>query len=201
MENCSLPSYHGYQWQLYSPWLRHYEDSRSCHQRQYQRGGGGGGGVCKKKRPRTAFSKAQISKLEEEFTVHKYLTVAKRQELSEYLKLTENQIKIWFQNRRTKWKRDFTNDLDIAIFQHQMALSMSNGWSSSRGFSTRHIYGQSVFDFQSPRDRPTYSITSNDIIASTHGSEEANALTSTTAKQNDRAIKLPVVSSLVAGIN
>ena len=42
----------------------------------------------------------------------RYLSVSKRMQLSKQLRLTETQIKIWFQNRRTKWKRKYTNDLE-----------------------------------------------------------------------------------------
>ncbi|MCL4162336.1 UNVERIFIED_CONTAM: hypothetical protein GTU68_066003, partial [Idotea baltica] len=59
----------------------------------------------RKKRPRTAFTANQIKSLETEFEKSKYLSVSKRLHLSKQLKLTETQIKIWFQNRRTKWKR------------------------------------------------------------------------------------------------
>ncbi|KAK9685938.1 Homeodomain [Popillia japonica] len=67
----------------------------------------------RKKRPRTAFTAAQIKSLEAEFERNKYLSVAKRCQLSKTLKLTETQIKIWFQNRRTKWKRKYTYVLNI----------------------------------------------------------------------------------------
>ncbi|TMW45360.1 hypothetical protein DOY81_009560, partial [Sarcophaga bullata] len=62
----------------------------------------------RKKRPRTAFSASQIKALETEFERGKYLSVAKRTALAKQLHLTETQIKIWFQNRRTKWKRKYT---------------------------------------------------------------------------------------------
>lgn len=42
------------------------------------------------------------------FQVDKYLSVNKRMELSKNLSLTEVQIKTWFQNRRTKWKKQMT---------------------------------------------------------------------------------------------
>lgn len=68
-----------------------------------------------KKRPRTAFTNEQIKALESEFQRSKYLSVARRMELSKTLKLTEAQIKIWFQNRRTKWKRKLAADMEYAI--------------------------------------------------------------------------------------
>lgn len=48
----------------------------------------------KKKRPRTAFTGAQIKALEAEFEKNKYLSVAKRCQLSKTLKLTETQVRI-----------------------------------------------------------------------------------------------------------
>ena len=48
------------------------------------------------------------------FQVDKYLSVSKRMELSKALNLTEVQIKTWFQNRRTKWKKQLTSRLKIA---------------------------------------------------------------------------------------
>lgn len=47
----------------------------------------------RKKRPRTAFTAAQIKSLEAEFEKNKYLSVAKRCQLSKTLKLTETQVR------------------------------------------------------------------------------------------------------------
>ncbi|KAL5287304.1 hypothetical protein ACFFRR_008292 [Megaselia abdita] len=74
----------------------------------------------RKKRPRTAFSASQIKSLEAEFERGKYLSVAKRTALAKQLHLTETQIKIWFQNRRTKWKRKYTSDVE-SIASHYYA--------------------------------------------------------------------------------
>lgn len=49
----------------------------------------------RKKRPRTAFTAAQIKSLEAEFERNKYLSVAKRCQLSKSLKLTETQVNIF----------------------------------------------------------------------------------------------------------
>ena len=46
----------------------------------------------RKKRPRTAFTAAQIKALENEFEKNKYLSVSKRMQLSKQLKLTETQV-------------------------------------------------------------------------------------------------------------
>ncbi|CAG5097897.1 Similar to BARHL1: BarH-like 1 homeobox protein (Homo sapiens) [Cotesia congregata] len=78
----------------------------------------------KKKRPRTAFTAAQIKSLETEFERSKYLSIAKRLQLSKSLKLTETQIKIWFQNRRTKWKRKYTNDVELFAQQYYSSLGI-----------------------------------------------------------------------------
>ena len=111
----------------------------------------------RKKRPRTAFTAAQIKALETEFEKNKYLSVSKRMQLSKQLKLTETQvcssnyeniwkinimsfsddwlfsrvltncslqIKIWFQNRRTKWKRKYTNDLEVLAQQYYSHIGL-----------------------------------------------------------------------------
>lgn len=67
-----------------------------------------------KKRKRTAFTATQVKELEGEFRRSKYLTISRRTELSKSLKLTETQIKIWFQNRRTKWKRKIAAEMEFS---------------------------------------------------------------------------------------
>ncbi|XP_055628947.1 ventral anterior homeobox 2 [Toxorhynchites rutilus septentrionalis] len=80
----------------------------------------------RKKRPRTAFSAAQIKALETEFERGKYLSVAKRTALAKTLQLTETQIKIWFQNRRTKWKRKYTADVEQLASHYYSQLGIGN---------------------------------------------------------------------------
>lgn len=65
-------------------------------------GGGSGGKV---RRARTAFTYEQLVALENKFKTTRYLSVCERLNLALSLSLTETQVKIWFQNRRTKWKK------------------------------------------------------------------------------------------------
>uniref|UniRef100_H2YBZ4 Homeobox domain-containing protein n=1 Tax=Ciona savignyi TaxID=51511 RepID=H2YBZ4_CIOSA len=58
----------------------------------------------KPKRIRTAFP-GQLLRLEHEFDKNHYVVGAERKQLASTLKLTETQVKVWFQNRRTKFKR------------------------------------------------------------------------------------------------
>ncbi|XP_044304168.1 NK1 transcription factor-related protein 1 [Varanus komodoensis] len=59
----------------------------------------------KPRRARTAFTYEQLVALENKFKATRYLSVCERLNLALSLSLTETQVKIWFQNRRTKWKK------------------------------------------------------------------------------------------------
>lgn len=62
-------------------------------------------GFNRKKKARTAFSREQVMELEKKFQEKKYLSSSERGELAEKLKLSDMQVKTWFQNRRMKLKR------------------------------------------------------------------------------------------------
>ncbi|XP_069555763.1 homeobox protein Nkx-3.1 [Brachyistius frenatus] len=59
----------------------------------------------KQRRSRAAFTHLQVLELEKKFNHQKYLSAPERAHLASTLRLTETQVKIWFQNRRYKTKR------------------------------------------------------------------------------------------------
>ncbi|XP_040010648.1 NK2 transcription factor related 7 [Xiphias gladius] len=58
-----------------------------------------------RRKPRVLFSQSQVSELERRFGQQRYLSAPEREHLARILKLTSTQVKIWFQNRRYKCKR------------------------------------------------------------------------------------------------
>ncbi|XP_067660631.1 barH-like 1 homeobox protein [Haliotis asinina] len=67
----------------------------------------------KPRKARTAFTDHQLSCLEKSFERQKYLSVQDRMELAAKLNLTDTQVKTWYQNRRTKWKRQTAVGLEL----------------------------------------------------------------------------------------
>ncbi|KAF6209697.1 hypothetical protein GE061_015446 [Apolygus lucorum] len=76
------------------------------------------GGNKRKKKTRTVFSRSQVFQLESTFDMKRYLSSSERAGLAASLHLTETQVKIWFQNRRNKWKRQLAAELEAANMAH-----------------------------------------------------------------------------------
>lgn len=83
------------------------------------------------KKSRTSFTKGQIQKLEVKFGEQKYLTKLDRTRLAQELGLTEKHVKTWFQNRRTKWKKD-CSDIDWSKHKEMAATLMYNQYLENK---------------------------------------------------------------------
>ncbi|KAK5649376.1 hypothetical protein RI129_000405 [Pyrocoelia pectoralis] len=121
------------------------------------------------RKPRQAYSAKQLERLESEFKVDKYLSVSKRMELSKALNLTEVQIKTWFQNRRTKWKKQLTTRLKMA--QRQGLFSPHYFAPNSQHYPTIFppyyspvgcIFGIPLIDDARPANSPTLISSNNE---------------------------------------
>ncbi|XP_046975656.1 homeobox protein not2-like [Vanessa cardui] len=69
------------------------------------------------KRIRTIFTPEQLERLEAEFERQQYMVGPERLYLAHALQLTEAQVKVWFQNRRIKWRKHH-----LEVTQQRLAL-------------------------------------------------------------------------------
>ncbi|XP_022619517.1 homeobox protein HMX2 [Seriola lalandi dorsalis] len=116
---------------LPQPLLQDYkeEQERPCHQmsplsEERQTDGADKQGNSAKKKTRTVFSRSQVYQLESTFDMKRYLSSSERACLASSLQLTETQVKTWFQNRRNKWKRQLSAELEAANMAHASAQTL-----------------------------------------------------------------------------
>ncbi|XP_029016265.1 homeobox protein Nkx-2.3-like [Betta splendens] len=136
-----------------------------------------------RRRPRVLFSQAQVFELERRFKQQRYLSAPEREHLATTLKLTSNQVKIWFQNRRYKCKRQRQDKSLEASGQHPppprrvavpvlvrdgkpcLGGAQSYGPAAPYGSNPYTYNGYPAYTYSSPAYNSNYSCTYTSIPA------------------------------------
>ena len=95
-------------------------------------------------RKRTSFSRLQQRMLEAKFQRAPYLTIQERNNLANFLELNSRQVKVWFQNRRNKWKRENRGQLliqpSLEMKSYASAFGLENCYSCVMYNPYPHLY-------------------------------------------------------------
>lgn len=101
--------------------------------------------IRKRRRRRTAFTRGQLKSLEHKFIKKKYLSISERNNLANSLKLSDAQVKTWFQNRRTKWKKQISTELESGLLvDRNPSPCVYSQCSQCSPFQSRTFFGQTM---------------------------------------------------------
>ncbi|XP_014209645.1 homeobox protein GBX-1-like [Copidosoma floridanum] len=131
----------------------------------------------KKKKARTTFTGRQIFELEKQFEIKKYLSSSERSEMAKLLNVTETQVKIWFQNRRTKWKKQ-DNISNAEAAEHKNQNNPKSGGQGGPGSKSSGKHHQS-------KDMSELSSDSNNSLLVSDGNSVPDSNSSRTIASPD----------------
>ncbi|XP_075885842.1 homeobox protein pnx [Nelusetta ayraudi] len=104
----------------------------------------------RRRRIRTAFTLEQQQTLERSFQRCHYLSVLERHTIASALRLSETQVKIWFQNRRTKWKKERPQGKEQAEQELSLAASFSMQAAAFAPLACAPLYCQQLQQQRAP---------------------------------------------------
>ncbi|KAI6185064.1 hypothetical protein M3Y97_00664700 [Aphelenchoides bicaudatus] len=108
-----------------------------------------------KKQSRPTFTGHQIFMLEKKFEKTKYLAGSDRAQLAQELNMSESQVKVWFQNRRTKWRKKEAADHALirkdkseagSPISQELQLGQSNAMAALNGMMPMSPFGNAGFN-------------------------------------------------------
>ena len=152
----------------------------------------------RKKKTRTVFSRNQVYQLESTFDMKRYLSSSERSSLANSLQLTETQIKIWFQNRRNKWKRQLAAEIESngnlhsIVQQHQQQQQIQTPPASQSHHSHSSQVAQSSANFAAANQRTSNSnmlLTSGNNHSSHH--HQSNGASANSSSSSQRSMRMP----------